>query len=234
MRLALLACLWVVTAVPASAREPWHAVIDLHLGGLRAGEIEVSVAWDGSRYEAQSNLRARGLAALLLSGGATAAASGAADGQAVAPSRFDAEGRFGRSAQVIRMAYVDGAPVIAVAEPALRQRSYDAPRAALSGALDPLSAVVAALTPRPVAQACDSVVSVFDSRRRFDLRLGKPTATADGLRCEGAMVRVAGFKNTDREPAPFSLEWRVDGGMAYPLRAVAPTAFGAAVARIKP
>lgn len=233
MRLPMLALTSVMAASPLWAKESWTAVIDLHIGGFRAGEIAVSVAWDGESYAAESSVRARGLAALLLSGGATAAAEGSATGGTLAPTSFEAEGRFGRSPQVLRMDYANGSPLPLAADPPLRQRPYDAAPEALVGALDPLSALVAALTPRPLAQACDTVVPVFDSRRRYDLQLDAPRSTADGLRCEGQMVRVAGFKNPASSPERFTLEWRVKDGMAYPHRAVAPTAFGAAVARVR-
>jgi hypothetical protein len=233
MRLAMLALSCLLTATSLAAREPWNAVIDLHLGGFRAGEIAVSVAWEGSRYAARGDVRASGLVSLLLSVGAQASAKGRVNGRFLTPTGFEAEGRFGKAPQVLRMGFTDGTPLPIAADPPLRKRPYDAPPEALAGALDPLSAVVAALTPRPVAEACSTVVPVFDSRRRYDLRLEAPQPLAQGLRCEGEMVRVAGFKNPARSPERFTLDWRVEDGIAYPDRAVAPTAFGAAVARVR-
>lgn len=233
MRRALLAMTALLMADAATAREPWRAVIDLHLGGLRAGEVTVAVTWDGPRYTARTDLRASGLAALLLSVGATAQAEGALAGDRLAPVVFEADGRFGKATQTVRMDYANGSPLPLSAEPPLRRRPYDAAPEALTGALDPLSAVVAALTPRPVAQACGASIPVFDSRRRYDLHLAAPQAIPGGVRCAGEMERVAGFKRAPREPERFTLDWRVADGIAYPARAVAPTAFGMAVARVR-
>jgi hypothetical protein len=220
-------------AASAAAPETFSARYEVFLGGLRGGEVTLVVNRDGARYEARADLRAAGLAGLLFPGSAQAEASGAANGGSVAPARFEADGAFGRERQRVEMAYGGAEGLALRADPPLRDRGYDVEVAAMADALDPLSAAVVALVPRPAALACDRVIPVFDSRRRFELRLGTPVATEDGLRCEGAFRRIAGYKAKHlRQPDhPFTVWWRVADGVATLERAVAPTPFGHAVAR---
>ncbi len=219
-------------AMAGAAPETFEARYDVFVGGLRGGELTLVVTRDGPRYEARADMRAAGLAGLLFPGSAQAQASGAENGATVSPVRFEADGAFGRERQRVEMRY-GGAGLALRADPPLRDRGYDVDVAAMADALDPLSAAVTALLPRPAAQACDRVIPVFDTRRRFELRLGPAVATRTGLRCEGAFRRVAGYKDKhlSRPDHPFTVSWTVIDGMATLERAVAPTPFGHAVAR---
>lgn len=221
-----------LTSAPSVAREPFEAKYELFFGGLRAADITLSVEWDGETYVAESTIRARGLAAALLSTDARAMAHGNG-GSRPQPAGFRAEGRFGRTQQVVEMTYGGPSPLPMHAEPPLRERPRDPTPESLVGALDPLSAAVAALTPRPPEAACDTVIPIFDSRRRYDLEVGPPQREANGrLRCDGRFVRVAGFRDLSAgDFDDFRLTWRVDNGLATLERAEVPTSWGTAVAR---
>ena len=204
-----------------------------YLCALRAGAATHVAVADGVGPAAKGVLPGAGLAGLLFPGSAQARAAGAATGGDVRPARFEAEGVFGRTRQRVAMRYGGDEGLALEADPPLRARSYDVQLAAMADALDPLSAAVAALVPQPAAGACDRVIAVFDTRRRFDLRLGPAVQTEDGLRCEGVFRRVAGYKARHmRQPDhPFTVWWRASGGLATLERATAPTPFGHAVAR---
>lgn len=221
-----------LTAAPGMAREPFEATYELFFGGLRAADITLSVKWEGDRYAAESTIRARGLAAALLSTDARASAHG--NGAAMPqPAGFRAEGRFGRTQQVVEMTYGGPSPLPMLADPPLRKRARAPSPESLQGALDPLSAAVAGLTPRPAEAACNTVLPIFDSRRRYDLEVGPPQHEAGGtLRCDGRFVRVAGFR--DLSPGEFDgfrMIWRVENDLATLDRVVVPTSWGTAVAR---
>jgi hypothetical protein len=229
IRMAMAAA---ILAAGAARAEPFTATYDVYLGGLRGGELSLAVERDEDAYAAKATLRAAGLAAWIFPGHATAEAAGAWRAAAPAPDRFDAEGDFSGTRQTVTMAFAPGAPLALDADPPLRKRSYDADLSALGDALDPLSAAVAALAPTPAAAVCGRTISVFDSRRRFDLALSEPRREGASIRCEGEFRRVAGFKrkHMDRPPHPFTVWWRVEDGMATFDRAQAPTNFGHAVA----
>lgn len=237
MRRIMAAAALAAAGIAGTAQaEAFSAVYDVFLGGLRGGELRLSVERDGETYAAAASLRAAGLAAWLFPGKATAHAAGEWRSAAPAPDSFDAEGDFAGARQTVAMAFASDGSLALAADPPLRPRSYDADPSALDGALDPLSAAVAALAPAPAAKVCDRTIAVFDSRRRFDLALGAAKAEGDRIRCEGTFQRVAGYKakHMKRPPDPFTVWWRVEDGVATFERAQAPTAFGHAVARRRP
>lgn len=211
----------------------YSATYDVFVGGIRGGELRLAVQRDGEAYTAEATMRAAGLVGAFFGGEATATAEGVETGAAPRPARFDSETRFGREVREVAMRW-DGNPhVVIEADPPLRHRNYAPPPEALVGALDPVSAAVAALTPRPVAEACGRTVPVFDSRRRFDIRLGEGVLEGDTLRCDGLYRRVAGYKTITPENVdhPFTAWWTVVDGVAHFERLQTPTPIGHAVAR---
>lgn len=234
LALAICAAAPVSAQAPAQgsdASAPFEASYEVFIGGLKIGALTLDVERGGARYAASARMEAAGLASWLFPGAAEAEAFGAETPQGLAPEAFVADGRFGDAAQRVEMDF--GASGLALeAEPPLRRRDYDADLAAMGDALDPLSAAVAALAPAPAAAACDRTLSVFDSRRRFDLALGPAVESGGTLRCEGRFRRVAGYKDKHlRQPDhPFTAWFSVKGGAATLMRAQAPTDFGYAVA----
>ncbi|SEA38176.1 DUF3108 domain-containing protein [Rubrimonas cliftonensis] len=237
MRAAL--ALFLAAAAPVSAETPapetgapFEASYEVYIGGLKVGALTLGVERGGARYAASARMEAAGLASWLFPGAAEAEAFGADTPRGLAPEAFVADGRFGDAAQRVEMDF--GATGLALAaEPPLRARDYDADLAAMGDALDPLSAAVAALAPAPAAAVCDRTLSVFDSRRRFDLLLGPAVESGGTLRCEGRFRRVAGYKDKHlRQPdQPFTAWFSVNqDGAATLMRAQAPTDFGHAVA----
>lgn len=224
LALALLCAAPAQQAAATELRDPWAADYDVWLGGFRLAALRVEMAPAPEGWRARAEVTTKGLAAFFIP------AQGAAE---AAPGWFRARGDFDGLLQTVEMRHAAGAAPEIRAEPALRQRAYDAPPQTLRGALDPLTAAVAALSPRPAAQACGQRVEVFDSRRRFDLALGPGVREGGMLRCEGAYVRVAGFKDKHmRLPdSAFTLWWRVRDGVAEFEKAVAPTPLGHAVAK---
>ncbi len=230
---AMAAAIGGAVTTDGAAAETFEAVYDVYLGGLRGGEVRLSVDRTDERYSAEATMRSAGLARLFFPGVAQARAEGATDGAALAPERFSSDNAFGSSRQTVSLRYGDGAGPVLEADPPYRVRDYDADLRAMGDALDPVSAAVASLSPQPAAAACGRTVTVFDTRRRFDLALGPAVREGDLLRCEGVYRRVAGFKAKQMKKAdyPFTAWWRVEGGRATLERAVAPTTFGHAVAK---
>jgi hypothetical protein len=218
-------------AAPFAARAaaPFSARYALYVGGLKGAEAALNVRREGGRYAAAATVRAAGLVNWLFDLEVEAAAEGTLAGVAPAPERFDAEARFGADRYALAMAF-DPVPSV-TAEPPLRERSYDARPEALAGALDPLSAAVAACLPVPEAEAGDRTVAIYDARRRVDVRIGPARAEGARLKAEAELVRVAGFKakHLSRPPFPMTLWWDLRDGVAELARAQGATPFGAAV-----
>jgi hypothetical protein len=226
IRRAAAATLMTLAAAPAGAQ-----TFDVWFAGLKLAEIRLSVTETAQGWRADAALEGRGLADLFVPSSGRAEATGGWDGDEPAPVAFAADGRFGRKPQTVRWRHVPGgAPEIA-ADPPLRERWYDPAPATLVGALDPVTAAVAALAPRPAAEACGRTIPVFDTRRRFDLKVEPAAAEPDGrLRCEATYVRVSGFKEKHMAlpPHPFTTWWRVRDGVASFDRAATLTRWGTA------
>lgn len=76
--------------------------------------------------------------------------------------------------------------------------------------IDPLTALVAALVDRPVAQGCRYDGQTFDGTRSMRIRIREGTASADGLVCTGQLKRLSGYKTEEMAEAttfPFSVEF---------------------------
>lgn len=225
--LTLLLALWTA---PAAAEH--RARFDLWFAGLRLGEVRFAMSEDGGGWRAEGELTAKGLADLFMPSHGRAEATGAWAGDLPAPEAFSADGNFGKHPQTVLLRHVPGEAPQIEAEPALRERDYDPAPATLVGALDPLSAAVAALTPRPPEKACGRSLPVFDTRRRFDLEVAPGTLLPDGrLRCEARYVRVSGFKakHMALPPHPFTTWWTLRDGVAHLERAMSATPWGNAV-----
>lgn len=222
-----------IGAAGAVRAEQFTYFYDVYLGGLRGGELRLTMDHDDSSYTADAEMASAGLAAWIFPGRAQAHAQGRWADAAPTPLRFDAEGAFSGKRQAVAMAFAPGEPLRLEADPPLRVRGYDAKPSSLEGALDPLSAAVALLAPARVDGVCGRTVSVFDSRRRFDLSLGAAEREGELIRCEGSFKRIAGYKDKHLRlpPHPFTAWWRVEDGRAVFERAQAPTDFGYAVAK---
>lgn len=219
-------------APPADASEPFAADYGVWLGGLRLGSVALRVALEPGRYRATAAARSAGAAAWLFSLTAEAEVEGALAGAIPAPERFRAEGAFGEERRRVIFRFE---PALEIdAEPPFRERGYEPRPEHLRGAIDPISAAVAACAPHPSAAAGGRTLPVFDGRRRIDLRIGPARETGEGrLRADAQAVPVAGFKTKHlrRPPIRLSLQWRVRDGLAMLERAWSDTPFGAALLR---
>jgi hypothetical protein len=192
----------------------------------------LEVAREGDRYKALATVSAAGLLDWFVDAEAACEAEGALAAGAPTPSRFDADARFGDDRYRLAMRYdAPGAAPALDAEPPLRERSYDATPDALRGALDPLSAAVAACLPSPEDAVGDRTVAVYDARRRVDVRVGPARPAGDRLRAEAEVVRVAGFKQKHlrRPPFPITIQWDRRDGLATLARVDGATPYGTAV-----
>lgn len=227
IRLFALLCL---LALPARATPTLNGAFDLWIGGLPIGGVVVSTRETDVSWRVEADGKAATLLRLFVPGRAHAEAEGPV-ADAPRAARFEARGDFGDGLQVVSMAPDPGGALTMAAEPPLRQRGYDATPADLVHARDPLTAALWAFGADAPEAVCGKTVPVFDSRRRFDLILGKPRREGDVISCDGRYRRIAGYKakHLKRPDAEFTLRFRVENGLARLERLAVPTDFGAAV-----
>jgi hypothetical protein len=119
------------------------------------------------------------------------------------------------------------------------------------GAIDPLSALLAAILRPTTADACSQPIQVFDGRRRYDLlpkpggteRLAPPVAGAfagEALHCVLHVDRIAGYskkydtatRGPDEPGFEVWLARRADLGILLPAKIYADTRYGEVVATL--
>ena len=230
-----------VVATPTSSAigtfRPVSNIYDLYLGGILAGELTMDADVAGERYRAQSIMRTAGVVGFFYKASYEAETEGALTAQGMFPDRFSAASRMKSKEQYVEMIYGGGAPQQVNAEPAFIPKPWEIDPAQQTGTMDPLTAALFALAPRPVETICNSSVEVFDGRRRYAVDLGEPEADGDRIRCPALYRRIAGFKPKmmkKRPQFPFHIWYEVrDDGLAHVVRAAGDSMFGLAVVLLR-
>ena len=207
-----------------------EVVYDFYLGGIRAGQLTVSAAFDAVRYNARAALKTTGIVAFFYDLAFDAKASGRIDTSGLSPENYNSSSRDPKRRQFIEISFVNRTPVSSRVEPKRDSQPWSINPRDQHETVDPLSAVLATLAPAPAESVCEQRVEVFDGRRRFALEIGKRQRESTRIHCDAEYVRLAGFKpkwmgkNATR-PFTLFLEQRTDG-LFEVIRAVGDTSFG--------
>ena len=192
------------------------AAYDFYFGGLRAGELTVSADFGPEAYSAGAEFRTTGIAGLFSDTEMKVATEGRVGSAGLTPVRFTSNERDEGDLQVVEVAFSGSGPTAVSAEPAFKPKPWSIEARDQRGAVDPLSAILHALAPAPAEQACNRRVEAFDGERRFAFEFGPVSHNGEMLTCEGAYVRLAGFRpskmqNLPRLPLHMTLARRPDG-----------------------
>lgn len=212
-------------------------IYDLYLGGIKAGELQISADYAEQTYSAQSVLRTAGIVGFVYKASFEAQTEGRLTDQGLAPDRFAADSRMKSKSQSVEMIYGEGAPQQVNAQPAFVPKPWEVDPAAQTGALDPITAALMALAPAPKDLICNQSVEVFDGRRRYAIDLGAPVTEHGRIKCPAVYRRIAGFKpkmmqESPRFPFNIWFEER-EGGVAHVVRAAGESMFGLAVVLLR-
>lgn len=216
-------------SVAASDAQSVRSVYDLYLGPVWAGELSIDADYAGDRYDARSALRTAGAVGLLYRASFEAKAQGNIRNGAHVPERFMADSKLSSKKQFVEMIYTNEAPRQVNARPAFVPKPYQIDPAQQVGTLDPISAAISALAPRPMPEVCNRSVDVFDGRRRYAIDLGAPKADGARIKCEATYRRIAGFKPKmmkKQTKFPFTIWYEPRGdGLAEIVRAAGKSMF---------
>ncbi|MBK0400824.1 DUF3108 domain-containing protein [Limibaculum sp. M0105] len=211
-------------------------IYDLYLGGIRGGEMSIRVELEDARYRAEAAGQTAGIVGTFWSAGFAAVSEGQSDRAGVSPMRFEADSFSPGKTQKVAMAYESGRPAAIEAEPPFTPKPWQVDPFAQAGAFDPLTAALSGLALQSRAQICDRSVEIFDGRRRYAIDIGPPQADPEGLRCDAAYRRVAGYKpKLMRKPDwPFTM-WFAQGadGLWHVTRAMGDTPLGVAAVKLR-
>lgn len=230
-----VAFLWHSSAVAEEAKYRYR----IYLGGMPLGNLNVESYSDTERYEGQGEFVMTAFLRIFLDNDASARVSGvwAEDGRPV-PQNFSFKNRDRKKHSSSVMHFdEEGRPVGIDITPPRSPRPYDISIEEAKDAVDPATAIV--LLAKEREQPCDIKLDIFDGRKLHRLTVDEEESREGGLiYCKGLYERVAGFRPKDmtdeRRTYPFETRLKQGDMGWYPDRISAKTAFGVAVALLRP
>lgn len=144
---------------------------EAYAGGLHVMSFGIRIEETGGDYQVATDVRTRGLADFLVGMHLDSHAFGKVRHGDFVPSRYLSQARFGRrsSSLLVEPAQDGGFFVQATPPRESDERRTPVPAASLSGAVDPLTAMLRASRTVATSGTCRQRVPVFDGRRRYDL-----------------------------------------------------------------
>jgi hypothetical protein len=241
--------------IPARSDEAQSSiqlVWTVFLGGINLGTVGMKTNFSGDTYSAVSRLKTAGVASSFYEAVIEASAVGTVAGSSVRPQKYDSSYNGEKSNQRVALAYA-GAGIELFSEPPYDVNRFPVSEEQKRDTVDPLSGIVFAISGISITpeRPCGETVRVFDGRRRYDVELtyvGKETISAMNYagpttKCEMRYKQIAGFKQTlTKTPLPVISLWyatfpaKEPGPVkffAVPVRLIADTPFGAAIAHAR-
>lgn len=225
----------------AQSKKPQAAFVSnykLSLGGLRLAKGTINIKTSDKGYNAVVTVSARGIMDWFVAGKLTTKSAGGWTSKGgPAPKSFSYDARIDKKTYLMTMRFKGGAPSSVAANPPYKKRSWQIDPRRQNGAIDPIAAIVAAMTPARSESICGRRLDMFDGRRRSVISLGQEISRENFeggayVECKGMWRRVAGYsKKTMKKPGrEFFVRFKVDrDGLAVPVRLWAFTPFGAMV-----
>ena len=180
---------------------------EVYAGGMKALEVEMEIAFGESRYRTAFDAEIAGPYAWFMDFKLRSKVEGRRDDAAVQPAYFITEAfKKEKLKRRVEIAYLDDGTLDTLVEPEPDEEDRDdIPESLRLDTFDPLSAVIMLTEAVALQGKCDSVVPVFDGRRRFDLTaedLGPAQIDAsryqifegEARHCMVKFERVTGFK----------------------------------------
>ena len=199
-----------VSEAPAKTQD-FQADYQFYLGGARIADATLGGSLGVLTYDIQTSLETKGMFHMLqIQALLQAKAEGQNQGRGtLKPVRYRSEYTTDGDTGTLSITYDGHTPAVA-AEPPIVSTAYGDDTASTSGTLDPLSAVLKAMTPDSLDAICNRTIPVFDGTRRYDiyllpedrspepkqfqpLDLGNPIK-----RCFGVYDRISGFEGDEQ------------------------------------
>lgn len=239
MRLPLLFAV-LLAAAPASAFTTSGERIELTFdvtAGARVAQMSLAYSVTGDAYEIVSSQRSVGFLDWIFPWRSATEVTGLFRGPASVPTSYRSEGVFRGNPRKVELFFEDGKVVRMDTVPENRDDERDeVPLELRAGAIDPVSAILAAIRKANDTGSCSARVPVFDGRQRYDIvfeDLGPrevPRHHASAFQgmaraCEFNWVPIAGRRRNANITAANDRR----GGLAY----LAPIGVGAAEAPVR-
>lgn len=203
MRWFILFCALSLTflAGQLSARE-WR--FDVHVAGIRFGEMAVTETITGARYRVDVQAEAQGFLGLIIRSQYDGDAEGLLNARGMTSTHF-----YARSQRVFKdrrtdIAYLGGVPATVSITPDRERTDWSDPARVTSARLDPLSYLRALLAPG--AGACPAAIPLYDGRRQTRVSFGSPSQSDNGITCTGQYEITDGPDHSIQSGRSFPVE----------------------------
>ena len=214
----------------------------IEVAGAYGLRVDVVLRHEANRYAIDTRVRKEGILATLTSRyRAENSATGRLANGAVLPIAGTGRIEVPDDLRSYRFDYKpDGSYALVDQPPHTPKAGREVSEAQRRGSFDPLTAVAVALLGR--ADPCTGPISIFDTRKRFDLvprgsveqalpRQEGPKPIGAALRCDIGMKRIAGYRGDEKDgptdkPSRLWLAKFDDSGRFYPARLEVDTGFG--------
>ena len=212
----------LLLATPAAAQPSWQAVYDLHVGGLRALQAEVTFQIDGPRYRVEVHTRTRGLVGLFARSEQRTVVEGVWQGDTPRPTSYRVDGTFRGQRRLVEMEFdAAGRPALRALVPSNgAEQREDIPADRALGAVDALTAVVGLARIVTATNRCEAETVLYDARRLSQVVVrtaaaAEPVPNDWGVGLQGQALRctiesrlLAGFRldqDRARPPEPVTI-----------------------------
>jgi Protein of unknown function (DUF3108) len=208
--LILLPILFEPASASASAG-PHRLGYTAYAGGIEVLSFDLLLDLPGDRYSVDLEGETQGLIGALFSWRTRSSAQGGLEASGPRPDIFRSSGEWRGEARRVVLDWDGDGGLAAIVEPAVEEEEREpVPPELLAGVLDPLSAMVGAIS--HAAGPCAGTLPVFDGRRRYDLVFrqagrrvlgdsGYSAFAGEALVCEVAFEMLAGGTREDRRRA---------------------------------
>lgn len=238
----LVASLALGPLASAGERRTEELPYRLYLAGLKVGKANLTAEISDTSYSVRGHAKTIGVLGWFGKVEGHAEVKGhRVDGVLLAPDEFKLSAVTDDKDRLeMRMPFKGDAPSGVEAEPPFREVHYAADPKAQHGALDPLTALIAALLPGRAEAPCDRTIAVFDGKRRFDIALDAPTRSykkkgKPHVECAARYVRRDGFKekHMKKPDIDFTVAFALtEGGLTKPARLIHYSYLGPVVATL--
>lgn len=181
---------------PALAQQQWSAVYDVKLLGAKVGEMSVAGNETGNSYSARSRFATVGAVGALKRVRFDLTAKGRKTGHRFAPQSYNENIDDGWRISKMNVGFPGGVPKLLSGTSGSSAPPADTSR--LRGALDPLTALYAALRDQETGALCRLDADIFDGHRHARFGLTGRTAEGETVTCHGEYRRIAGYSSSGK------------------------------------
>lgn len=210
----------------------YEQAYDIYVGGIWVGEVTAESLLDEGAYLAEASFRTAGIVSFFVDERWRGLTEGRIVENELVPIRYLSRQLRAEGDRLREVTFENGDPVAVSADPPTEKRPWSIDVADQSPAVDPATAVVELLAPASGATMCGRRIDIYDGKHHFAFDIGAPERDGDRIVCEGAHIRVAGYKPKkldDRRDFKLYLEQR--DGLWQVTRVTTKTPLGTAVMR---